>query len=324
MGLLMDGEWITKNAIAETNEGKFEREASTFLEFVGSEKFPFEAGRYHLYISHACPWCHRTMIFRALKKLEDVVSVGVVEPHMGDNGWTFGEAGDPLTGVTHAYELYQKADPDFTGKVTVPILWDKQQETIVNNESSEIIRMFNSVFSAEGPELCPDVLLDEIEALNEAIYHDINNGVYKSGFATSQAAYEEAVEPLFARLDEMEARLEDKRYLFGAAPCETDWRLFVTLIRFDEVYANHFNCNRRRIADYPNLFGYMKDLYQIEGVKGTVHMDHIKEHYYTSHPHLNPQGVIPVGPGLDLDTPHGRERLSPDQGSAVEADLAGV
>ncbi|GJM01521.1 MAG: glutathione-dependent reductase [Rhodomicrobium sp.] len=322
--MLLDGEWIRKNAIAETDDGKFKRGASTFRDFVGSETYPLERERYHLYISHACPWCHRTMIVRALKGLNECVTVSVVDPYMGEDGWHFGDTPDPLTGAKFVYELYQKSDPNFTGKVTVPVLWDKQQQTIVNNESSDIIRMFNGAYSDEGPDLYPDELKEEIDALNDIIYHKVNNGVYKAGFATTQEAYEQAVNPLFETLDDLDNRLSGQRYLFGAVPIETDWRLFVTLIRFDEAYVNHFNCNRRMISDYKNLYGYLKDLYQVRGVAGTVHMDHIKQHYYTSHPHLNPQGIIPVGPEQNLASPHGREVLSPTERTALEGEVVHI
>lgn len=332
MGILMDGEWLQKNAIAETNNGKFEREASTFRDHIGSDKFPAEAGRYHLYISHACPWCHRTMIMRALKGLEDVISVGVVHPHMGENGWSFqgegfddsvsGDGKDPVTGAEFVYQLYQKADPDFTGKATVPVLWDGKTETIVNNESSDIIRMFNSAFDASGADYYPAALQGEIDELNEPIYEHVNNGVYKAGFATTQAAYEEAVEPLFETLDRLEQRLQSRRYLLGDKMTEADIRLFVTLVRFDEVYANHFNCNRQRIADYENLSGFLADIYQTGGVAETVNMDHIKHHYYTSHPHLNPQSIVPVGPGIDLIAPHDRAQLGGAAQDARQSEMA--
>jgi putative glutathione S-transferase len=324
MGILVDGEWVRKNAIAETDNGKFKREASTFRDMVGGEKFPLEADRYHLYISHACPWCHRTMIVRALKGLNECVTISVVEPHMGEDGWHFGDQSDPVAGVDFIYELYQKADPNFTGKATVPVLWDKKQQTIVNNESSDIIRIFNSVYTEDGPDLIPSKIADEMEELNEKIYTNVNNGVYKAGFATSQAAYDEAVTPLFETLDELNERLSSQRYLFGDIPVEADWRLFVTLVRFDEVYSNHFNCNRRLIADYEHLSGYLMDLFQVRGVAGTVHMDHIKEHYYTSHPHLNPQGIIPIGQGQDLTRPHGREALSKDRRVAHEGEVVHI
>ncbi len=278
--------------------------------------FKAEPGRYHLYVSLACPWAHRTLIFRALKKLEDVISVSVVHPYMGPDGWTFrtedGATGDTLYGLDFLHQIYTMADPVYSGRVTVPVLWDKQEKTIVSNESSEIIRMLNSAFDEwgdAGVDLCPPALRGEIDDLNAFIYPAINNGVYRAGFATSQAAYEEAFHALFSALDQLEERLSTQRYLTGERVTEADWRLFTTLVRFDPVYVGHFKCNLRRIADYPNLSNYLRDLYQVPGVAGTVNLFHIKAHYYGSHPTINPTGVVPLGPVLDYEAPHDRDRF---------------
>jgi len=282
----------------------------------GSDGFKAEAGRYHLYVSLACPWAHRTLILRALKGLTEMVSVSVVNWLMLEKGWTFADGpGVVPDSVNHAqvlHEVYTKADPAYSGRVTVPVLWDKQRRTIVNNESSEIIRMFNGAFDGLGAtpgDYYPVALRTEIDAVNARIYDTLNNGVYKAGFATTQQAYEEAIAPLFETLDWLEARLADRRYLMGNRLTEADIRLFTTLIRFDAVYVGHFRCNIRRIVDYPQLAAYTRDLYQQPGVAGTVNMDHIKRHYYQSHRTINPNGIVPVGPWLDFTLPHGRERL---------------
>jgi putative glutathione S-transferase len=266
--------------------------------------------------SLACPWAHRTLIFRKLKRLEAAISVSVVDPYMREHGWVFGTTPgatpDELFGSDYLYQIYQRAKPDYTGRVTVPVLWDKQLGTIVSNESSEVIRMFNSEFDTIGDaslDLYPAELRDEIDAMNEFVYPRINNGVYRCGFATTQEAYEEAFGELFSALDALEDRLSGQRYLVGGRITETDWRLFTTLVRFDPVYVGHFKCNLRRIADYPNLSGYLRELYQIPGIADTVDMIHIKQHYYGSHATINPTGVVPLGPELDLDRPHGREAL---------------
>ena len=326
MGLLVDGKWQDKWYDTDASDGRFQREESGFRNWItadgsagpsGIGGFKAEPNRYHLYVSLACPWAHRTMIYRKLKGLEDMISVSVVHPFMGENGWTFAEGegvvADPVLNANYLYEVYIAAKSDYTGRVTVPTLWDKKTNTIVSNESSEIIRMFDSAFDEVGalPGDCtPSALLADIEAMNDLIYPAINNGVYRTGFATTQAAYEEAVVEIFDALDILEQRLADRRYLTGDTITEADWRLFTTLVRFDAVYVGHFKCNIRRIIDYPNLWGYLRDLYQVPGIAETVDMDHIKEHYYGSHANINPTRIVPVGPYLDFTTPHDRERLS--------------
>jgi putative glutathione S-transferase len=326
MGMLVDGVWHDVWYDTKSTAGRFERSKSQFRNWVtadgsagptGSKGFKAEAGRYHLYVSLACPWAHRTLIFRKLKGLEDLISLSVVDPLMVENGWEFhdrdGATVDHLFGSDFLYQVYLKADPNYSGRVTVPVLWDKQTGTIVSNESADIIRMFNTAFNGltgSGSDFCPDDLRDDIDAINDRIYDAVNNGVYKAGFATTQDAYESAVVPLFAMLDELEERLATRRYLFGERLTEADWRLFTTLVRFDPVYVGHFKCNIRRIADYPNLSAYVRDLYQTPGVAKTVDMRHIKHHYYRSHKTINPTGVVPVGPTLDLDRPHGRDALA--------------
>lgn len=319
MGLLVDGKWQDKWYDTSKNGGKFERQASKFRDNVSNDedaKYPVESGRYHLYVSLACPWAHRALIFRKLKGLEEHIDVSVVHPEMLDNGWEFkeypGSTGDKLYGFDYAHQIYTKAKPEITTRVTVPILWDKQTETIVNNESAEIIRIFNSGFNtltSNDDDYYPEALRQEIDDINEMVYHDINNGVYKAGFATTQKAYEEAVNALFHALDIVEERLSKQRYLVGSNITEADWRLFTTLIRFDAVYHGHFKCNKKQIADYPNIYGYMKELYQVPGVAETVNFDHIKRHYYFSHTMINPTQIIPVGPEQDLMSPHGRENI---------------
>lgn len=325
MGLLVDGKWQDKWYDTEENGGRFEREDAGFRNWVtvdgsagptGVGGFQAEADRYHLYVSLACPWAHRTLVYRKLKGLEDIIPISVVHPFMGEHGWTFAEGkgviADPLIHADYAYELYIKAKPNYTGRVTVPILWDKKTNTIVSNESSEIIRMFNSAFDEVGAlagDFSPASLLQEIDDINAFVYTTINNGVYKAGFSTTQEAYEEAVIELFAALDTLEARLADKRYLTGSTITEADWRLFTTLVRFDAVYVGHFKCNLRRIIDYPNLCGYLRDLYQVPGIAETVNMEHIKQHYYTSHANINPTRIIPIGPAIDFTTAHNRDQL---------------
>ncbi len=324
MGLLVDGVWHDRWYDTESTGGRFVRKASQFRNWVtpdgspgptGKGGFKAECDRYHLYVSYACPWAHRTLIFRALKGLEDAISLSVVNWFMGDRGWTFepadGTISDSIHNADYLYEVYLKADPNYTGRVTVPVLWDKQTQTIVNNESSEMIRMFNSAFDGVGAkpgDYYPEPLRDEIHALNDRIYDTVNNGVYKAGFATSQPAYEEAVYPLFGTLDWLEERLSTQRFLTGDRTTEADWRLFTTLLRFDPVYVGHFKCNIRRLVDYPNLWGYVRDLYQTPGVASTVNMTHIKRHYYESHDTINPPGVVPVGPAIDFSEPHDRDR----------------
>ena len=304
---------------AETNEqGAFVRQQSAFRETVtadGSSGFKAEPGRYHLYVSYACPWASRTIILRQLKGLEDVIPMTVVDPVRDGRGWRFfDDDPDPVNAFEFVSEAYLKTDPDFGGRVTVPLLWDKQGNRAVNNESSEIIRTLNSEFNewAENPDLdlYPEDLRPSIDQLNHRIYESINNGVYRCGFATKQHTYEEAFVELFEALDWADDILGEKRYLTGDQITEADWRFFVTLIRFDAVYVGHFKCNQRRIADYDNLSGYLRDLYQQPGIDGTVDLDHIKRHYYVTHPSINPTQIVPMGPVLDLDSPPGREHLS--------------
>ncbi|SFX00480.1 glutathione S-transferase family protein [Marinospirillum alkaliphilum] len=322
MGLLVEGQWHDQWYDTEETGGRFERSRSQFRNWItadgsagpsGKAGFKAEGGRYHLYVSLACPWAHRTLIFRRLKGLEALIDVSVVHWYMAEHGWTFepgpGVIADALFQADYMHRIYTQADPDYSGRVTVPVLWDKHRQTIVSNESADIIRMFNSAFDGIGAlagDYYPDHLCSEIDAVNARVYDEINNGVYKAGFATSQEAYEEAVVPLFKALDWLETRLGEQRYLCGDQVTEADWRLFTTLIRFDAVYVGHFKCNLRRIADYPNLQGYLKELYQWPGVKETVDFQHIKGHYYQSHDMINPTRVVPEGPLLDLDSPHGR------------------
>jgi glutathionyl-hydroquinone reductase len=311
MGLLVDGQW--RDTWYETGKtaGAFEREASSFRRWVtadGSSGFPAAAGRYHLYVALACPWCHRTLLFRTLKRLEGVISVSFVEPLMLENGWTFA-APDPLTGARYVYEVYRRADPHFTGRASVPILWDKETGTIVNNESADIIRMLNGAFAAfteDRTDYDPADLAGEIDAVNARIYDTVNNGVYKAGFATRQEPYEAAVRALFATLDWIEERLARQRYLLGDRLTEADWRLFPTLVRFDAVYYGHFKCNLRHVYEYPALWDYTCALYRVPGVAETVDLGVYKTHYYGSHRRLNPSGVIPLGPTIDFTAPVAR------------------
>ena len=325
MGLLVDGKWHTDWYDTKSTGGKFKRATSSFRNWVtldgssgptGEGGFQAQAGRYHLYVSLACPWAHRTLIFRKLKGLEDIISVSTVNAFMGDEGWTFdtgkGVNVDTINGKSRMYEIYTQALETYTGRVTVPVLWDKQQATIVNNESSEIIRMFNSAFDEIGAsegDFYPAEKRKEIDDINKLVYHKINNGVYKSGFATTQQAYHEAVTDLFAALDQIEKILGVKRYLTGNQITEADWRLFTTLVRFDAVYVGHFKCNKKRIVDYPALSNYLRELYQYPGIANTIDFEHIKHHYYASHKSVNPTGIVPSGPELDFDSPHNREQL---------------
>ncbi len=323
MGMLIDGVWHDVWYDTKKTKGEFQRSEAQFRNFLtadgtpgpsGKGGFAAEPGRYHLYVSLACPWAHRTLIFRKLKKLDDLITVSVVDPLMLENGWEFkgGDTQDHLFGSDYMWQIYTRADPQYSGRVTVPVLWDKKQNTIVSNESAEIIRMFNSAFdglTGSTDDFYPADLRNEIDEINALIYDTVNNGVYKSGFATTQEAYERHVYPLFETLDQLEARLSSKRYLMGDRITEADWRLFTTLIRFDPVYVGHFKCNIRRIADYPNLSGYMRELYQWPGVAATTDLYHIKTHYYASHDTINPTGVVPVGPLQDLDAPHGRDKF---------------
>tara|TARA_R110000823_G_scaffold91174_10_gene201196 strand:+ start:1671 stop:2660 length:990 start_codon:yes stop_codon:yes gene_type:complete len=322
MGLLVDGKWVDKWYDTDANKGRFERQASLYRNWItpdgspgpdGGEAFPAEAGRYHLIVSLACPWAHRTLIFRAIKGLEDLISVSVVQPLMLENGWEFSEDGDPLYGARFLHEFYTRVDPQATTRVTVPVLWDKQRETIVNNESAEIIRMLNSAFdhlTGNRDDYYPESLRSGIDAINKQVYDTVNNGVYRAGFATTQEAYEEAYEALFATLDELDQRLAENRYLLGERITEADWRLFTTLVRFDAVYFGHFKTNRQRIEDFAHLSGYLRDLYQQPGVADTLNMTHIKQHYYGSHRNINPTGIVPLGPHIDFSRPHARASLA--------------
>lgn len=325
MGLLIDGRWVDQWYDTDSTGGKFVRSQSQFRNWVtadgsagptGGEGFKAEPGRYLLYVSLACPWAHRTLIFRQLKGLAGMIDVAVVNPYMAENGWTFepgpGVTGDPVGDSDYAYQVYLRADPTYSGRVTVPILWDRERGTIVSNESADIIRMLNSAFDEVGAapgDYAPADLLAEIDELNAHVYDTINNGVYKAGFATAQDVYEREVSALFESLDGLEERLATRRYLLGERVTEADWRLFTTLVRFDPVYHGHFKCNLRRIADYPHLSGYLRELYQWPGVAGTVDFDHIKQHYYRSHPTINPNRIVPLGPVQALGAAHGREHL---------------
>jgi len=312
MGLLVDGQWHDQWYDTSKSDGRFVRAESQFRCAIGGPEFPAEAGRYHLYVSLACPWAHRALIFRKLKGLEEMIGLSVVHPHMLDQGWAFDPA-EPLYGFTHAHQLYSKADAHYSGRVTVPVLWDKKSESIVCNESAEIIRMFNSAFdglTGNTADYYPEDLRADIDAINAFVYDKVNNGVYKCGFATEQGAYEEAYDALFSALDELESRLSGQRYLVGNQITEADWRLFTTLFRFDAVYFGHFKCNRNRIADMPNLWGYLRDLYQQPGIAETVDFKHIKQHYYYSHESINPTRIVPKGPELDFTETHDRGRFT--------------
>lgn len=325
MGMLVDGQWHDVWYDTEANKGKFEREKSAFRNWLtadgspgpsGEGGFAAEAGRYHLYVSLACPWAHRTLIMRALKGLEGMISVSIVHWHMAENGWTFAEGPgvvpDRIHHAQYMHQVYTAAKPDYSGRVTVPVLWDRTKGTIVSNESAEIIRMFNTAFDDLGArpgDYYPEAHREAIDAFNARIYDTVNNGVYKAGFATTQEAYEEAVYPLFGTLDWLETRLSASRYLIGNTLTEADIRLFTTLVRFDPVYRGHFKCNLHSLADYPNLSGYLRDIYQVPGVAETVDFRHIKGHYYQSHGTINPTGIVPAGPLMDLAAPHGREGM---------------
>ena len=319
MGMLIDGQWVTEDR-ASDKSGRFVRQHTQFRNWItadGSSGFPAEAGRYHLYVAMACPWAHRTLILRQLKRLDHAISLSVVDPFMGVDGWAFSEntdcIPDPIHHATFLREIYVHARPDFTGRVTVPILWDKQTGTIVNNESAEIIRMFDTTCDAIGDasvNFYPAALHEHIDATIQDLYHRVNNGVYRAGFARSQAAYDEAVSDVFAALDHYEAVLSTQRYVCGSALTEADWCFFPTLIRFDLVYHGHFKCNIRRITDYPNLWNYLKDLYQVPGVAQTCHFAHIKQHYYQSHESVNPSRIVPSGPALDFHASHDRQRFA--------------
>jgi glutathionyl-hydroquinone reductase len=325
MGLLVDGVWRDQQHSERTPDGRFLRPTTRFRNWItedgsagasGEGGFAAARDRYHLYVALACPWAHRTVIMRTLKGLEEVVSMSIVEPLYGPHGWRFGTSPgttpDSVNGASELAEIYLRADPRYSGRVSVPVLWDKERRTIVNNESAEIIRMFNGAFGRftnVRTDHYPPALREEIDRVNALVYENVNNGVYRAGFATSQEAYEEAFRALFAVLDEVEERLSRQRYLVGQAISEADWRLFTTLVRFDAVYYSHFKCNLRRIIDYPNLSNYLRDLYQQDGVAATVNMDHIKRHYYGSQRHVNPTGIVPLGPQLDFSAPHDRGRF---------------
>ena len=326
MGQLVEGVWQDVWYDTKSTGGAFKRTNASYRNWITSDGSPgpsgeggykAESGRYHLYVSHACPWAHRTMIFRALKELTEHISVSVVHPDMLSEGWTFetddqGATGDTLFGLPFLRDIYTKYDPTVSTRVTVPVLWDKTRNRIVSNESSEIIRMFNSAFdqiTGNRDDYWPTSLREAIEPVNARIYSTLNNGVYKSGFATTQAAYDAAVTPLFDTLDWLEDRLSTRRYLMGSTLTEADWRLFTTLIRFDPVYHGHFKCNRARIVDYPNLWAYTRELYQWPGVAETVKMSHIVRHYHYSHESINPHRIVPIGPDIDYHKPHGREAM---------------
>ena len=318
LGILAEGKWLTERE-QEDSQGRFVRPSTTFRNKItadGSSGFKAEPDRYHLYICWACPWAHRTAIMRQLKGLENVISLSVVAPEIEENGWEFsdepGSIPDTVNHTRYLWEVYLKADPNYSGRVTVPVLWDKQTATIVNNESRDIIRMFDTEFEAialKNVSFYPKNLRGVIDETIDAIYQPINNGVYRAGFATTQSAYEEAVTELFEALDHWEGVLERQRYLGGDRITEADWCMFTTLLRFDAVYYSHFKCNLRRIVDYPNLWNYLKELYQVLGVKETCNLDHIKRHYYKSHPNVNPTRIVPKGPLINFDAPHNRYRM---------------
>ncbi|ARC87353.1 glutathione S-transferase family protein [Rhodovulum sp. MB263] len=326
MGQLIDGRWDSGWYDTESHGGRFVRSTSGFRNWItadgapgpeGEGGFRAESGRYHLYVSYACPWAHRALIFRAIKGLAPHIGLSVVHPDMLEDGWSFatdfpGTTGDGLYGLPFLRDIYTKAKPDVSGRVTVPVLWDRQRETIVSNESSEIIRMFNSAFdgiTGNRDDYWPEELREGIDEVNARVYDTVNNGVYKAGFATSQKAYDEAVRALFDSFDWLEERLATRRYLMGERLTEADWRLFTTLLRFDPVYHLHFKCNRNRLIDMPNLWGYARELYQWPGVAETVHFDHIVRHYHYSHDTINPNRIIPINPRIDWTGPHGRDRL---------------
>lgn len=321
MGILIDGQW--HDQWYKTRDGEFIREDAQYRHWItkdgragptGEDGFTAESGRYHLFVSLACPWAHRTLIFRNLKSLQAHIGITVVDPKMLAHGWVFSEVSqdNPFSALRFLHQLYTRVKPDYTGRVTVPVLWDKQRDTIVSNESADIIRMFNSAFNditRNDRDFYPEALRGRIDAVNEVVYHGINNGVYKAGFATTQQAYENGYDNLFKTLDETEAILGKHRFLIGDQLTEADWRLFTTLLRFDAVYYSHFKANKRRIEDYPHLSNYLRDLYQQPGIAETVNFGHIKTHYYYSHPSINPTRIIPKGPEIDYSRPHNREQL---------------
>ncbi|MEH6812147.1 MAG: glutathione S-transferase family protein [Motiliproteus sp.] len=322
MGLLVAGKWADRWYDTDSNKGAFKRSESQFRHWItpdgtagpsGEGGFKAEPGRYHLYVSLACPWAHRTLIFRALKGLQDMISVSIVDPLMAEQGWSFSDTpqgkADSVNGADYLHQIYTRQQADYTGRVTVPLLWDKHQNCIVNNESAEIIRMLNTAFDhlgATAADYYPQELREEIGNINQQVYDRINNGVYKVGFSTEQEVYNHEVEALFEALEYLELKLQNNRYLTGERITEADWRLFTTLIRFDAVYHGHFKCNLKQLKDYPNLWAYTRELYQWPGVADTVNMKHIKDHYYRSHDMINPTGIVPMGPLLDLNQPHHR------------------
>ncbi|AGB37139.1 glutathione S-transferase family protein [Natronococcus occultus] len=330
MNMLVDGEWRTDAYETTNDDGAFDRQETTFRNRIRDDPdatFQPEAGRYHLYVSYACPWAHRTLVTRALKGLEDAISVSVVDPYRGEDGWQFtpekdGCTPDDVHGADYLRELYVRADSDVTARVTVPVLWDKRTDTIVNNESKEIMRMLDTEFDAvtsRDVDLYPDGYRETVDRIIDAIYEPINNGVYRAGFATKQDPYDEAIDDLFAALDHWDDVLEDQRYLAGDRLTEADIAMFTTLVRFDNVYHTHFMCNVRQIRDYENLWPYLRDLYQTPGVSDTVRMDHIKDHYYTTHPDVNPHRIVARGPDLSFDAPHDRDELPGTPPTALEA-----
>jgi putative glutathione S-transferase len=329
-GAFVDGEFHPGMVELTGEDGEVEREPTSFRGRIRDDpeaRFRPEAGRYHLYVSYACPWAHRTLLVRALKGLEEAITVDVVDPYRAEDGWQFtpekdGCTPDTVNGSDYLREVYQKADPDVTGRVTVPVLWDTQEETIVNNESKEIIRMLDTEFAGNGVDLYPEGYREEVDRIIEAIYEPINNGVYRAGFANSQAAYDDAVDDLFDALDHWDAVLEDQRYLAGDVLTEADICMFTTLVRFDEVYHTHFMCNHRLIREYDNLWPYLRDLYGTPGVADTVHMDHITEHYYTTHPDVSPKRIVPMGPDPDFEAPHDRDTLPGGPPAALQSPAA--
>jgi putative glutathione S-transferase len=333
MNQFVDGEWRSESYESTNEDGEFERQETSFRDRVRDDpdaEFPVEAGRYHLYVSYACPWAHRTLLVRALKGLEDVVSYDVVDPYRDEDGWQFtpekdGCTPDTVNGFDYLREAYRAADPNVTGRVTVPVLWDREEGTIVNNESAEIMRMLDVEFdrlAGRDVDLYPEGLRSEVDRVVDAIYEPINNGVYRAGFANSQSAYDEAVADLFDALDHWDEVLADRRYLAGDRLTEADVAMFTTLVRFDEVYHTHFMCNRRLIREYDNLWPYLRELYQLPGVAGTVNVDHITEHYYTTHPDVSPKRIVPVGPDPDFEAPHDRDRLPGGPPAALAGDAA--
>ncbi|WP_311171439.1 glutathione S-transferase family protein [Halobellus ordinarius] len=323
MNMLVDGEWHTDTYETTNEAGEFDRQETSFRDWIQDDpdaEYPAESGRYHVYISRACPWAHRVAMTRRLKGLEDDISLSIVEPVRHDDGWEFSEEyPDPLYGEAYLRDIYTRADPEFTGRVTVPVLWDKEQETVVNNESREIMRMLDTEFDGDV-DLWPAGYREEVDEAIDEIYDPINNGVYRAGFADTQAAYETAVDDVFDALDHWESVLDDQRFLAGEVLTEADIAMFATLVRFDHVYHTHFKCNRRAIHEYPNLWNYTKELYQLPGVAETVNVDHITRHYYKSHGDVNPKRLVPAGPDIDFSEPHDRDRLPADLPAALQGD----